>query len=307
MGTYAILDVEGVKQFIHGGAGVVIDVLPPEHCEAWRLPGAENACVFEVAFAANMAKLVPDKATPIVLYGAGTHSRDVHEAAIKLERLGYSDIRIFEGGLAAWRAAGLALEGNATASDDPPHPALQVDGVRYGLLPEQCSLRWAGRNDNSMHYGTIKAAGGWLDGVSLTGEVVLDMRSIANEDLVGDPLQPVLVEHLNSDDFFFTTVFPTADVKIISLRPLPDGSPTLPNYGMEAILSLRGVGRTIQAPVHLRNVGPERQELALIGHMNIDRTEWGIIYGSARFFCNLSYHVVYDHVTIDFRMVFGKS
>jgi hypothetical protein len=52
-----------------------------------------------------------------------------------------------------------------------------------------------------------------------TGTFVIDMNAIENKSLAGDDLQPVLLSHLKSDDFFFTRRFPTATLTIRSGMP----------------------------------------------------------------------------------------
>ncbi|HMO64134.1 MAG TPA: rhodanese-like domain-containing protein, partial [Verrucomicrobiota bacterium] len=53
---------------------VLLDVrLPEDYAEA-HLPGAVNACVFEVAFPQRAAELAPDRARSVVVYGAAAAS-----------------------------------------------------------------------------------------------------------------------------------------------------------------------------------------------------------------------------------------
>src|SRR4051794_37189920 len=67
-------------------------------------------------FAANMAAdrieleaaiRLPRKAVPAVVYDAGEGFAD--QAAERLERLGYTDVRRLDGGLQAWQRAGFEL------------------------------------------------------------------------------------------------------------------------------------------------------------------------------------------------------
>jgi hypothetical protein len=41
-------------------------------------------------------------------------------------------------------------------------------------------------------------------------------------------------------------------------------------------------------------------------HFDIDRTRWGVIYGSARFFKRLGMHQVYDTISFEVRLVFAE-
>ena len=87
----------------------LIHVLPPEVFAATRIPGSQNACVYEMTFLEQVRALVPDTAAPIVVYGAGEESLDAATAAEKLRAAGYTQVQPFSGGLADWQAAGLNI------------------------------------------------------------------------------------------------------------------------------------------------------------------------------------------------------
>ena len=296
------LDLAGVLDVLETGEAVLVDTLPPEHFEGRHIPGARNACVYEVVFLETVAGLVPDRQTRIVLYGAGPDSGDAMAAADKLVRAGYTAVAVFSGGLKDWRTEGRDLEGNACDVAEPPHPVLVLEPRTYGLVAGESVIRWTGRNNNGAHYGLLPVSGGSLDG---TGEpsatFTMDMAGLRNLDLAGDELQPVLEDHLRSDDFFFTTLFPEATFATTAIRLVEDGQATRPNAMMQGVLSLRGMGNEIAFPAHIRNLADGR--IAVIGNLDFDRTQWGIIYGSSRFFHHLGYHTVYDFISVDFRIV----
>jgi rhodanese-related sulfurtransferase len=89
---------------------VLLDVLLPESFGEAHLPGAKNACVYEVTFLDDVAKLAPDKSTPVVLYGSSSRNLASATAAEKLIRAGYKDVRDYRGGVEDWEAAGWELE-----------------------------------------------------------------------------------------------------------------------------------------------------------------------------------------------------
>src|SRR5688572_28063538 len=89
----------------------LIHVPPGEVFSAARIPGSQNACVYEVAFLDEVKALAPEPSSSIVVYGAGEGSLDAATAAEKLRTAGYTRVEPFEGGLADWKAAGLPLEG----------------------------------------------------------------------------------------------------------------------------------------------------------------------------------------------------
>jgi Rhodanese-related sulfurtransferase len=296
------LDIGEVVEFIDKGDGVLVDTLPPEHFEARHIPGAVNACVYEMVFCDILTTLVPAKGTPIVLYGAGTESQDCMAAAEKLTRIGYTDVAVFHGGLEAWLESGRPLEGTDPKRLEPPHPVLVLDRKVYRLVPSESVIRWTGRNNNGHHHGTLMFSDGELDATTdPAASFTMDMTTIRDVDLEGDELHPVLEKHLHSDDFFFTAMFPEATFITTALRLTEEGPATRPNAMMQGRLSLRGVSSEIAFPAHIRNLDDGR--LAVIANLDFDRTQWGVIYGSSRFFRHLSYHLVYDFISVDFRLV----
>lgn len=53
--------------------------------------------------------LIPRMSTPIVMHDAGGESRLAHLAAVRLDRMGYSDVSLLDGGTVAWSEAGHEL------------------------------------------------------------------------------------------------------------------------------------------------------------------------------------------------------
>lgn len=297
-----IMKVGDVVAVLESGNGVLVDTLPPEHFEARHIPGAVNACVYEMVFLDTLAELVKDKSTRIVCYGSGAQSQDCFAAADKLFRDGYSNLAVFPGGLEEWRGDGRTLEGGAADEVEPPHPMLNLESRVYSMVLPDSVIRWTGRNNNGGHTGVLQLSGGEIDATGeLAGSFTMDMKSIRNTDLEGDTLQPVLVTHLLSDDFFFTTMFPEATFTTTKIQLVEQGEATRPNAMLQGVLALRGVKNEIAFPAHIRNL--EGGRVVVMGNLDFDRTQWDVIYGSSRFFQHLSYHVVFDFISVDFRLV----
>ncbi|WP_243312941.1 YceI family protein [Fundidesulfovibrio agrisoli] len=304
--TFPELTLEEVKLAVESGGAMLVDVLPPEHFERRHIHGAFNACVYQVVFLDMVAKLAPDKSMPIILSGAGAGSMDVHTAAQKLRRAGYANISVYPGGIEECAEAGYSLEGSAAQSLDQPFPAFAPEPRLYKLTSGDAAILWTGRNHNISHHGTLSVSRAEMDftqGVrsGFKGLFEIDMTSIADKNLEGDPLKDVLEAHLASDDFFFVSLFPTAVFTLTEATPAAEGTATRPNYVMTGQLSLRGVGKTIFFPAHLRMLGDGK--IGLHANFDFDRTDWGVIYGSARFFRHLGMHVVYDHISVEIRLV----
>ena len=282
---------------------IIIDTLPAEVYRQRHLPGAKNACVYEVIFPSQIETMVPDRSREIVVYGSSSSSHDAMAAADKLVRLGYKKIYALSGGLAAWREARYPLEGEEVdGTIDPGIHLILPEGV-YRVDTDQSSIEWIGRNANGKHFGTVKLAGGEITvrGRTVSGGFTIDMGTLKNVDLEGSEWQPVLIAHLESDDFFFVKLFPTARFTITS-ADLP-GDPTLssPNLEVEGTLELRGVRSSLSFPATVSTLADGR--IAAEAHFDLDRTRWKVLYGSSRFFEHLGMHLVFDLITIQLRIV----
>ena len=115
-----------LKALIEAKAPItLLHVLPDEHFAQQHLPGAVNACVYEMAFLSSVAELIPEKASSVVVYGAGDPSLDSSVAVEKLRSAGYTQVSDFRGGLTEWTRQGFAIEGHGLTSEPPC-----ADGVR---------------------------------------------------------------------------------------------------------------------------------------------------------------------------------
>lgn len=282
---------------------VLIDPMPMEQYIQSRLPGAKNACVYEVTFLDQVEAIVADRNAEIVLCGVGVSSKDAQVAAEKLLRAEYLKVYVLKGGQAAWRDAGYPLEGENPGGDEETYLVPPVENQTFRVDPDQSVIEWTGRNPNGKHMGTVSLSGGEIivkDGI-IGGNFQIDMKSIKNTDLEGDPLQPVLIDHLMSDDFFFVKLFPKAKFKIISALPVEKPTQSAPNFEIHGILELRGVQADLKFAATVNPIA--EGGLSAEAHFDMDRTRWNVIYGSSRFFKHLGMHLVFDPITIQLRIV----
>jgi len=187
---------------------ILIDVRLKDDFEMAHIPQAINNCVFEVAFQKRLVAAVPDQTHPIIVYGAGSESYEARVAAEKLCRAGYSKVYEYRDGFATWQHAGAPV----IRGEPRPAPSRISDGPR-SIDVAASSVEWNGRNLLSKHYGRIGLSSGQLEfaqGQLSRGRFVIDMTSIICSDLHGTELHDVLIEHLQSDDFFDVARFPEA-------------------------------------------------------------------------------------------------
>jgi rhodanese-related sulfurtransferase/polyisoprenoid-binding protein YceI len=299
-----IVDADDLKALLtEKPETVLIDLLPPEHFASRHIPGAQNACVFQVSFLDDLAVIVSDKLIPIVVYGSSVRCQDAAVALAKMDRAGFETVSFLKGGLEAWQGAGYGLEGEAPDQQDNPQTVVMLPDWQFTVDSEASEVEWAGRNPNSRHIGTVDIAKGMIDikNRTITGAVEIDMNTIHNINLEGDELHPVLEAHLHSDDFFFTKMFPKAVLTIKEAKRIEPGWSTGPNYHVNGELNLRGVSADLEfdATVALIQDG----SLVLEAHFDIDRTCWNVIYGSTRFFEHLGMHMVFDLISFQLRLV----
>jgi rhodanese-related sulfurtransferase len=115
------VEVDEVERLLEQGV-LVIDVLSADSYRRVHIPGAKNVPVSAEDFAAQVARLAPDKHAPVVVYCSDPECQASPKAAHILEdHLGYKDVREFPGGLAAWRRSGrkFAGEGRKRLHDAP--------------------------------------------------------------------------------------------------------------------------------------------------------------------------------------------
>lgn len=281
----------------------LIHTLTNNHFQKVHLPGALNACVFEVTFMEQMKSITDDKTALIVLYGSSERSMDALTAAEKLHNGGYRQVLILKGGIESWRSQGYPLKGESVDIVSDPEALLLLPEGEYQIDTNQSIIEWFGRNPNTKHFGTVRISKGQIqiENSNMTGTVEIDMDSIENINLAGDELQPVLVSHLKSDDFFLVKAFPKAKFSINSGKLAEEPHLSSPNYEVSGTLELRGVKADLAFASTLAPT--DDNGLVAEAHFDIDRTRWNVIYGSTRFFENLGLHLVFDLISFQMRIV----
>ena len=253
-----------------------------------------------------MFSIAADKNALIVLYGTSERSMDALTAAEKLQSDGYQQVLIVRGGIESWRSLGYPLEGEFVDIVDDSYTRLILQDGKYRIDTEQSIIEWAGRNPNTRHFGTVRISEGQIniEGKKITGRAEIDMNSIENMSLSGDELQPVLVSHLKSEDFFLVKVFPTANFIIKGGKLAEEPYLSSPNYEVNGTLELRGIKADISFPSTITNT--DKNGLIAEAHFDIDRTRWKVIYGSTRFFEHLGMHLVFDLISFQVKIVANK-
>jgi rhodanese-related sulfurtransferase len=105
---------DDLRALLDAGRVTLIEALPEPQYAAEHLPGAVNLPGDLTADLA--ARLAPNPAGTVVTYCSGPACGRSKVAAAAFIRLGYRDVRVYDGGKTDWAAAGLAFAGARTTT-----------------------------------------------------------------------------------------------------------------------------------------------------------------------------------------------
>ncbi|HAP94781.1 YceI family protein [Epilithonimonas hominis] len=154
-----------------------------------------------------------------------------------------------------------------------------TNGQIYVIDTMNSKAEWKGfkvvKSNNTSHIGTLKFESGEVtvkDNKLESGQFVIDMNSIANEDLKETDGNAKIIGHLKSADFFDVEKFPTASYEITKISEAPVGSDY--NTVLDGNLTLKGITKpaTFNANVKIKD-----GELSIATEpKDINRDEFGI-------------------------------
>ncbi len=166
-------------------------------------------------------------------------------------------------------------------------------------------VMWAGsKKIGGGHEGVIPIENGTLttNGEELVGGTfVLDITRLENRDLDGEG-KGKLEGHLKSADFFDVDNHPTATFEITGVSPV-DGEEEF-NHNITGNLTLKGTSRSITVPANVTMDGD--RITATTPDFVIDRTEWGMQYGSGSIAGIAQDNIINDEVGLNLTLVAQK-
>ena len=186
----------------------------------------------------------------------------------------------------------------AATNLDAKQLKLQVpqDATSLHLDSQNSQLSWmANKINGTTHKGTVSIAKGalFMQKQEISGgEFIIDMTQITNLDDDGSSSQ-TLIQHLMSEDFFAVSNFPSAHLKITQITP------NLKHlYQIQADLTIKDQTHPIEFDAKI-----EPKLGTASAKFKIDRTRWGIQYGSGQFFKELADNIIKDEIrfTLDLK------
>lgn len=186
-------------------------------------------------------------------------------------------------------------------------------GTEYVLDPSASTLNWKGTKPGGEHYGNVAISEGVLiseDDKVVSGTFTIDLSSITNLDLTDTEMNGKLVGHLKSPDFFDVAQFPTAKFEITSVVEIPannsaSGDKVQLNHQVTGNLVMKGVSKSISFPANIKVTGSTIS--AVTEPFAIDRTQWGVNYGSKSIFAELKDKFISDEMIITLNLRFNKN
>ena len=163
----------------------------------------------------------------------------------------------------------------------------------YNVNPAETKIVYVGKKVTGEHTGNLTAKSGKLtlkDEVISGGEIVVDMNSLTSTDITDAEYNAKYVGHMKSEDFFNTPKFPEAKLVIKNSKKT--------DKGLEVKGDLTIIGQT--KPVTFLVTDFKKTESAVSGKSNLtlNRTLWGLKYGSTSFFKGLGDKAINDEFTL---------
>ncbi|MCX2742234.1 YceI family protein [Mangrovivirga sp. M17] len=200
---------------------------------------------------------------------------------------------------------GSSNSGDAVVSEEKEAAEAGATAVVY-TPTDDSQVTWIGSKPTGKHNGYIPVSEGELfveDGnitsgsftMNITGLDVLDLENDPNDD---EDMYDKLTGHLMSPDFFAADSFPTATFEITEVKEFDPSTMSVevkdqfeteytpesakefmvenPTHWVSGNLTMRGTTKNVAFPAH---VNKEGDKLTAKAKFNIDRTDWGLMYG----------------------------
>ncbi len=157
-----------------------------------------------------------------------------------------------------------------------------VKGSEYKVDVKKSTLGWTGTKPSGSHTGTINLSEGEIkvkENAIVGGGFVLDMTTITDTDLQGGG-KSGLEGHLKGGDFFDVAKFATAKFEITSVSAVSADQKSLlvgATHNITGNLNLKGITKSVSFPAV---VTFSDKKVNANADFNIDRTQWGIVYGA---------------------------
>jgi polyisoprenoid-binding protein YceI len=176
--------------------------------------------------------------------------------------------------------------------------SLSAFSKNYRVDIKSSTLEWEAKKVTGQHVGTIALGESTLiiEKKKITGaNLIVDMNTLVNTDLTDRGYNQKLIGHLKSDDFFGVAKFPQSTLEVKKVETKSDKL-----YHFTADLTIKGITAPVEFNAEVNEVSGQ---FTATGVMTVNRTKYGIKYGSGSFFEGLGDKMIYDDFTLKFKLV----
>ena len=191
--------------------------------------------------------------------------------------------------------------GNKVDASDAKEATANIGSQKLVVDTLASTVAWKGYKPGGSHHGTLGIKQGELsveNGELVSGTFTLDMNKILCEDLTDAKMNEQLVGHLKSADFFDVAKYPECKFTITTVEKLNDG---VNSHRISGNLELKGVSKNITFDAKVTNEGTSYK--ATTATFTIDRTQWGVNYGSKNIFKDLKDSFINDDMEVTITIV----
>lgn len=171
--------------------------------------------------------------------------------------------------------------------------SLSAFAQTYKVDSTSSKIVYVGKKVTGEHTGTITLKSGaiTLKGDEIaSAEFVADMKSLTSTDITDPEYNKKYVVHMTSPDFFNTEKFPESKLVINTSKKTAKG--------LEVKGNLTLLGETKPVSFVVTDVKKSDSEFSGKSNLTLNRTQWGLKYGSSSFFKGLGDKAINDEFTL---------
>ena len=160
---------------------------------------------------------------------------------------------------------------------------------------KKSTITWTGKKITGEHQGSLAFKDGSLtfkNKILVGGNFTVNMTTLTNTDQTGKGKEK-LEGHLKSADFFATADYKTAKMVFKTIK-----AKSKTTYGIAADLTIKGKTNPVTFDLIMS------KGKTATTNLTIDRTKYGIQYGSGSFFDDLGDRTIYDEFELEVKIVF---
>lgn len=185
-----------------------------------------------------------------------------------------------------------------TETGDAQEAALRAEGDAELTVDLGASqIAWEGTKVGGAHHGTIKLQSAELSANIEAkaighGTFIIDMNTIVCEDLTDAATNKMLVDHLKSADFFEVEKYPISTFEIVSAERIDNSD----RFVITGNLTMKETTNSIKFEAQVTESAGTYT--AVSDTIRLDRTKWGVNYGSKNIFKDLKDNIINDQMSM---------